>query len=218
MVFREASLFQFNESIKTTRLENPCWFLDYTSCDTSLTKHVKQNTSTEVFKTLYQEREEYYTQENWNLLFTDGSKSMNGIASYAITNAIGEVLQQMILPEYSSVFSAEATAIKKAMCIALETGVKTIICTDSLSVIQTVLSPLSYNWDTVNQICDMLISNADILKIFWIPGHTNIPGNEKADQAAKNASLAPTLMVNVTEKVDIQNAIKLFIQSNKIKS
>ena len=49
-------------------------------------------TSTEVFKTLYQEREEYYSQENWNLLFTDGSKSMNGIASDAITNAIGEVL------------------------------------------------------------------------------------------------------------------------------
>ena len=50
-------------------------------------------------------------------------QSLHGIASYAITNAIGEVLQQMILPEYSSVFSAEGTAIKKAMCIALETGV-----------------------------------------------------------------------------------------------
>ena len=62
-----------------------------------------------------------------------------------------------------------------------------------------------------HQIRDMLVSNADLLKILWIPGHTNIPCNEKADQAAKNASLA-------FEKTDIKNAIKLFIQSNKIKS
>ena len=65
------------------------------------------------------------------------------------------------------------------MCVALEIGAKTVICTDSLSVIHTILTPLSDNWDTVNQIRDMLISNADLLKMLWIPGHTNIPGNKK---------------------------------------
>ena len=98
------------------------------------------------------------------------------------------------------------------MCIALEIGVKTVICTDSLSVIQTVLNPLSYNWDTVHQICDMLISIADLLKILRMPGHTNIPRN---DQAAKNASLAPTLMVDITEKTDIKNAMKFLYKAIK---
>ena len=120
-----------------------------------------------------------------------------------------EVLQQMILPEYSSVFAAEATAIKKAICIALEIGAKTLICTDSLSVIQTILNPLSHNWDTVNQIRDMLISYADLLKILWLSRHTNIPSNEKADQAAKDASLA---------LINVKNVIEIFIQNNQIKS
>ena len=39
---------------------------------------------------------------------------------------------------------------------------------------------------------------------------------KKADQATKNVSLAPTLMVLLT-KTDIKNAIKLFIQNNKNK-
>ena len=73
------------------------------------------------------------------------------------------------------------------MCIALEIAAKTVICTNSLSVIPAILNSLSHNWHTVNQIGDMLISKADFLKILKnTPGHTYIPVNEKAQQAAKH--------------------------------
>ena len=102
------------------------------------------------------------------------------------------------------------------MCIAFQIDVKTVICTDNLSVIQTVLNPLSYNWDNVNKIRDMLISNADLLKILWIPGHTNIPGNEKTDQATNNASHAAKLMVDITEKkLILKNGIQLIYKAIK---
>ena len=82
-IFRKASLLQFNELVKITRPQhNPCWFLDYTSCDISLPKYVKQNTWNEVFKT-YRKREEYYIQKHWKLL--QMVQSMYGITSYAIT-------------------------------------------------------------------------------------------------------------------------------------
>ena len=74
--------------------------------------------------------------------------------------------------------------LQKTMCIALEIDVKTVIFTDSLSVIQTVFK-LLYNLDTVNQIRDMLVSNAVFLKILWILVHTNIPGNEKSRSSNK---------------------------------
>ena len=103
------------------------------------------------------------------------------------------------------------------MCIALEIDAKTDICTDNLSVIQTILYPLSHHWDTVNQIRNMLISNADLLKILWMPGYMNILGSEKEDQAAKYARLAHILMVDIIEKTYIKNAIDLFIQNKQIK-
>ena len=45
---------------------------------------------------------------------------------------------------------------------------------------------------TIHQLFDDLHATGNRVTITWIPGHANIRGNERADQLARTATLAPT--------------------------
>ena len=119
-------------------------------------------------------------------MFTDGSKSVEN-TSFAITQENGTLLKKGILCDYTSIFTAEALAIYEAAKTAVKSGKKLVICTDSLSVLRAV-SNCNHNSRLITNIRDLLIRNANKLKLMWVPSHIGIIGNEKADEAAKSCN------------------------------
>jgi len=94
------------------------------------------------------------------------------------------------LPAESSVFSVEAWAIYLAINAISDFNCdKAIIFTDSKSVLDALVSPLSPNRNYLIHYIKYswlnCIRKGTELYIFWIPAHKGIPDNEKADSLAK---------------------------------
>ena len=77
----------------------------------------KTNTSNEVFQKHFLELMKTYEEDNWTAIYTDGSKATN--TAFALTKTNGEFIKGGILPCYSSVFTAEAFAVSKALECAI---------------------------------------------------------------------------------------------------
>ncbi|KAJ8973460.1 hypothetical protein NQ317_013454 [Molorchus minor] len=134
-----------------------------------------------------------YTERYKNthtFIFTDASKKDNksGIGVH-----IPEIEYNFSarLPDNLSICSAEIAAINKACCIILEKDLKNnIIFSDSKSAIDMltrtgVLAKAEYTCLlTKRLIIEAKESDINIV-LAWIPGHSNITGNEVVDQLAK---------------------------------
>lgn len=153
------------------------------------------------------ERKNHLKNNDWRFIYTDGTKSQNNIPAYAIVDEEGRKLILGTLFENSSVFSAESCAIYQAIRFILTDKKKTVIFTDSLSVIKSISNPFNSSWNIIVKIRDCLIANPNIIKIHWVPSHVGIVGNEKADIAAKYASYAPIITDCTLEKSDIHHHI-----------
>ena len=73
-------------------------------------------------------------------IYTNGSKSSFGIF-FAVVNDVGETIKMGILVDHSSIFAAEALAIKAAIEHAKMFKEKYIICSDSSSIINAIQNP-----------------------------------------------------------------------------
>ena len=171
----------------------------------------KESTSTSIYFTNFLELKNKYETAGWKLQYTDGSKLDTGQTAYAIVDDLGNTLQFKSLPDYASVFTAEACAILSALRSAPS---KTLICSDSLSVLKAITNPKCNTWHTVDSIRNILIQN-ELLKILWIPGHVGIYGNEAADHTAKYACLAPTILEPSKERCDMTRFIKHCLNQDK---
>ncbi|KAG5866434.1 hypothetical protein JTB14_017501 [Gonioctena quinquepunctata] len=90
-----------------------------------------------------------------------------------------------------SIYTVELYAIWQAMLYFSLQGHDTcLICTDSLSAINTLEDPFTLNvWAIkILEINTNLTSTNEMVTIMWVPSHTNITGNELADSAAKDAT------------------------------
>ena len=102
----------------------------------------------------------------------------------------------MRIPDWSSIFTAEAKAIDLALDVIAdcETSNKFVIFSDSLSVLKSLDHTSSKN----PQIQKLLEKHHDLSEsnervYCWIPSHIGINGNENVDQIAKNSlNLHPT--------------------------
>lgn len=117
-------------------------------------------------------------------LYTDGSKMECGVGAGMFSGTL-DISESYRLPDGASVFQAEVLAILKA-CSLLESAQMPMqniaIFTDSQAAIKA-LGSVIISFKLVRDCREKLVSvgNRCSVTLLWVPGHRNIPGNEKAD-------------------------------------
>jgi len=95
---------------------------------------------------------------------------------------------------FSSVFSTELNGLLQALYWISSNHIhKAVIITNSLSALRAIQHPNWKRHQTVNKIVlhnHSLITSGNTITLLWTPEHSNIPGNETADQLAKRSTLA----------------------------
>ncbi|XP_055632701.1 uncharacterized protein LOC129773152 [Toxorhynchites rutilus septentrionalis] len=92
----------------------------------------------------------------------------------------GNAKTSMRVPNEFSIFSCEALAIKLALESVTDAN-SVIVCSDSASVLKAVEGD-KIKHPIIQEIEEQLRGSSATL--CWIPGHTGIPGNEKANRLA----------------------------------
>ena len=128
------------------------------------------------------------------MIYTDGSATggvRNGGSAAVVTRGAPETPQQVarLLSLGSKVtcsFKEEVQGMKLALswCEEQPRGTRVLICTDS----QALCTALLHDGDgEIRELSNRIHSCCCSLTLQWIPSHCNIPGNEMADSAAKEA-------------------------------
>jgi len=131
------------------------------------------------------------------VVYSDGSLSSEGAASYGFT------IHQDNLPILdgsgrlgpAEVFDAEATGalegLKAALNLRESASQNIFICLDNLAAATCLRGTPSDSSQGIFLEFQALAASHGTIQVRWVPGHTDIPGNERADKLAKAASLLP---------------------------
>ena len=181
------------------------WLYTPPVIDLSLTQYKKDTTSPLFFKQQYYELKAKYN--GYKAIFTDGSKKDDRVASAAVVDDRVFVRR---LPDRSSIYSAELTAISLAFkYISTSSHTKFIVLSDCLSCLQS-LQGFNFINPLLQDVIGQLLTLTDkTIVMAWIPGHVGIPGNELVDQLAKSALDLPYSNSSVPHS-DFKGAIKSY--------
>ena len=165
----------------------PPWLLDHPRVN--LNYFHKEDTPPEIYRSRFYEICSHC--DGFHRLYTDGSKVGDQVASTSVTRNSTKVVR---LANKASIFRAELYAITLAMdFIHRSKDTKFIVFLDSLSSLEA-LNGFKIEVDLVLKIIKdytSLIKAGKVIEFCWIPSHVNIPGNERADTAAKAALCLP---------------------------
>ena len=164
--------------------ECPPWLLQEPQILLDLAQFKKGDTCPEVFQSNLCEIVANYPHHQH--IFTDGSKEDNRTAMAFVCN--DHEYGRRITNE-ASICSAELLAIEAAMeYINKQTSSQFMIITDSLSSLQALASQKLEN-PIISSILHLYhyMSRQKNIVYCWVPSHTGIPGNERADILAKEA-------------------------------
>jgi ribonuclease HI len=140
----------------------------------------------------WQDHQQRGVTEDVAVIYTDGSKSAEGVGAALFNETTGEE-RQWKLPNYASVFQAEALALTQAIETAPAGFRQLHVMTDSWSALTGLQSfrapepPVRRLRDAIQR---RLAGECDKITLQWIPGHFDIPGNERADKLAKGAVMS----------------------------
>jgi len=202
---------EFNAITKVQPLDFPPWSFNI-DINLELTKFKKELTPPMIYKNHLNEILQEH--KNANCYYTDASKSEKGVG-IAIINQVFSIKHK--LPESCSIYTAEAIAILKTVeHILLNHGQgnphkSNLILSDSLSSLMSLKNPFNTSDIAILILQKISLAYKSGIKIslVWIPGHSDIEGNEKADQEAKKAAeYTDTPILNITSFADIKNQIK----------
>jgi len=182
----------------------PPWTSFPNIIDTSLAELPKNSTSSQIYIQNFKNTISLYS--NYTEIYTDASKSENNVGIAIIHK--DEVITYK-LPTKCFIYSAEAIAILKAFEYALgKQNQNFIILIDSLSAISSIANTHKPN-DIAKKIHPLIsshLSKGNVVKIMWIPGHSSIEGNEKADIQAKHTASSTSL--DITPLTTSQDTIR----------
>ena len=133
------------------------------------------------------------------IIYTDGSASkgrLDGGAAAVVT--IGDAEEPITVDTLTERGRALTCFYEEEACAMLlatnwiaehcSQTTKILICTDSKSLCQKLLG----NSIEVTDLRQQILDTPGVITIQWVPGHSDIPGNELADAAAKEATLLPS--------------------------
>jgi len=145
----------------------------------------KDTTPPDIFKNHFYELCHSYS--NYYRIYTDGSKSDDRVGVAVVHR---NKIKCVRLPNTASIFRAELYALLLAIEVVRHSKEKNfVIFSDSMWSLQAT-SGFKIELDLVQRIikdCSILSKSGKTIVLCWIPSHMGIPGNEKADTAAKSA-------------------------------
>lgn len=127
-------------------------------------------------------------------IYTDGSK-IEGKTGAALTwwEGGGEIRHSTFkLAPYNTVFQTEMYALLRAVQIAMKHKVQSVsILSDSKSSLELLKSPQTTHplAKEIKESTTAAREKGTELKFFWLRAHVGTPGNERADELAKQAAL-----------------------------
>ena len=172
------------------------------------------------------------TRENWEIegthlipkdaitVYTDGSGETSGTGAGVFFNGWSEDLS-IPLGKDTSVFQAETYAVLRCGTVlkTLDLASKTIyICSDSQATIKALRKP-KITSKLVRE-CRTVLNELAVSQpvcLTWVPGHTGIQGNERADQLARQAStqdfVGPEPALPISHTV-VKTAIRRWVEKD----
>jgi exonuclease III/ribonuclease HI len=194
---------QINLKIKAdTKINTEPEWNERHKIDIELSENIKKDMDIETMKQLSLEKINKY--KNFHHVYTDGSKNDFGTGWGVVS---GEIEKWGKMIEGTTIFNAEAYAISQAINLTREISEDQIaIFSDSLSV----LTAIQNNKDNVivRKVSRKLRESGKVIWLVWIPSHTGLEGNEKADLAAKKGTETPSNPKNVGEKSNVISLVK----------
>ena len=176
------------------------------------------------------------SDDNAYAIYTDGSKSTDSVStgSACYCPYLNESIAISTV-KFASIFTAECIAINEAVKLALtRPNENADIFSDSLSALQALQnSQLSIKINpyileiksNINRFLSITKNNS-IIKLYWVPAHKGIGGNEIADTLAKAAANNdPNLSMKIPftdlkefyKKRSFENTVNLVVEQGKSK-
>lgn len=146
--------------------------------------------------------------KNTYQIYTDGSL-LDSVPGFGFYDPVEKVSFSFRLKTGFSIMNCEIVAIIKAIEYAETKHVKKLtIFTDSKSACTLIKNPLQTDNHLIKQLINTVSeSSIETVSIQWIPGHINLIGNDRADNAAKLGTTRNTIeQINFT----LQDLLNIF--------
>uniref|UniRef100_A0A671QEF9 Reverse transcriptase domain-containing protein n=1 Tax=Sinocyclocheilus anshuiensis TaxID=1608454 RepID=A0A671QEF9_9TELE len=160
--------------------------------------------------------QQYIEQTYYSILqiYTDGSKDPeSGITAAAVYIPQFKVKISKRISDHISVYTTETIAIFLALQWIEEVQpIRSVICTDSLSVLNSLLSGISTaRQDIIFEVMQSLFrirQSGLMVNFLWVPSHMGVEGNEEADHLAKQALRHAQIDIKVSmSKAEVKGLI-----------